>query len=560
MSVLGTEMHSRDADEGADVVDVVVVGAGFAGLYLLRELRSRGHSVRLLEAGDGVGGTWYWNRYPGARCDVESWHYSYSFDDELQQDWDWSERFATQPEILSYLEHVAERYDLLPDIRLSTRVTEARFDEARARWLLRSEDGYVVEAQFVLFATGNLSAAQVPDLPGRDDFAGTSLHTGQWPHEGVDFADRRVAVIGTGSSGVQVIPEIAKAAQHVTVFQRTPTYSIPARNHPLDPVEWAEIKSTYADHRNRAMTHPGGLPIVRRDQSAWEVEHADRIAEFEARWRRGGHGLPASFNDVPLDPAVNEMLCDFVRSKIEETVEDPTVAAKLKPYGFPFGAKRPCLDTGYYEAFNEPHVDLVDVNESKIVRVVPEGIETTDGLIEVDTIVYATGFDAMTGALMRIDIRGREGRALRDAWSAGPQTYLGLGTSGFPNLLIIAGPGSPAVLGNVVVTIEHHVGWVSDLIDRMRDERRATIEPTHESEVAWVRHVNELAAGTLFLKANSWYLGANIEGKPRVFMPYPGGIQAYQQTLGEVARADYRGFVFAPPSPTTSPTTSPPRS
>ncbi len=498
----------------------------------------------MLEAGSGVGGTWYWNRYPGARCDVESMEYSYQFSEALQQEWEWSERYAAQPEILRYANHVADRFDLRRDIRFDTRVTAAAFDEAAECWRIETGDGVRTTAQHLVMATGCLSSFNLPRFKGLETFAGTWYHTGNWPHDGVDFTGRRVGIIGTGSSAVQSIPIIAAEAKHLTVFQRTPNYVVPARNAPLDPDFQREVKADYAGLRARAKTMRNGIQYPINDASAAEASEEELRRQYETRWQRGGLSFLGSFADLLLDRRANDTAAEFVREKIREVVHDPAVAEVLAPKNT-FGCKRLCIDTGFYETFNRDNVTLVDISGSPVEEITPEGIAVAGKVWPVDTIVLATGFDAMTGALLRVDIRGRGGLTLREKWAAGPRTYLGVATAGFPNLFTITGPGSPSVLTNMLPTIEQHVEWIADLIDHARRNGIACIEPTRSAEDAWVDHVNEIAAGTLFPSCNSWYVGANIPGKPRVFMPYIG-FPPYVEKCNEIAAAGYTGFTLKP--------------
>jgi cyclohexanone monooxygenase len=529
----------------------VIVGAGFAGLYALHRLRGLGLTAQVYEAGSGVGGTWFWNRYPGARCDVESLEYSYSFSPELQQEWDWSERYAPQPEILRYINHVADRFDLRRDIQCDTRVTGVVFDEAAGRWAFSTDRGDKVSARFCIMATGCLSAATVPDIEGMGTFRGGCYHTGQWPHEGVDFTWQRVGIVGTGSSGIQSIPVIAEQAAHLVVFQRTPNFSLPARNEPLAPSTQADVKAGYSALRESARNSYAAIAVPAPRESALRVEPAERQRRYEAAWAKGGlMSMTTTFLDLILDKAANDTAAAFIRSKIREIVVDADVARVLTPTDHPFGTKRPCLDTGYFETFNRNNVTLVDLRRSPITEIVPTGIRTTDALHEVDSIVFATGFDAMTGPLLRIDIRGRGGQRLKDKWSAGPRTYLGIATAGFPNLFIVTGPGSPSVLSNMVMAIEQHVDWIADCVTFLRANGLEAIDATVEAEDAWVHHVDELASATLFPTANSWYMGANVPGKPRVFMPYVGGFPLYRATCDDVAADGYRGFTLtAGPAP-----------
>ncbi len=525
-------------------VDVVVVGAGFGGLYMLHKLREHGWNAVVFEAGGGVGGTWYWNRYPGARCDIPSIEYSYSFDPELEQEWDWAERYATQPEILSYLEHVAERFDLYRDIRLNTRVESAHFDESSGRWKVKTDDGTTTTARFIVMATGCLSTANTPDIPGRDSFAGDVYHTGRWPHHKVDFTGKRVGVIGTGSSGIQSIPLIAEEAEQLVVFQRTAGYSVPAHNHLLDPDYKRTVKAEYRTIRAENRLSPVGFGGRVRPPAgnAMELTPEQRVAELEQRWEEGGLTFLVGFMDTVFNPAANDEVSNFVRGKIASVVEDPEVAEALLPTTV-IGCKRLCVDTGYFATFNRPNVRLVDLRTSPIEEITPSGVRTTGEAFEFDAIVFATGFDAMTGTLLRIDIRGRDGRTLKQAWAEGPKTYLGLGVPGFPNMFIITGPGSPSVLTNMVTSIEQHVEWISDCIDRLRDNGHGTIEANVQEAEQWVEYVNQIAGFTLFTTCNSWYLGANIPGKPRVFMPL-FGFNTYEDACKGIAVDNYRGFTL----------------
>ncbi len=525
-------------------VDLVVVGAGFAGLYMLHRARGLGLDTVVIEAADGVGGTWWWNRYPGARCDVESVEYSYSFDEDLQQEWEWSERYASQPEILRYLEHVADRFDLRRAIRLGTRVTAATWDDDAGRWGVVTDADDTFDARFLVMATGCLSMPLEPDIPGAGGFVGTTLHTGRWPAEGVDVTGLRVGVIGTGSSAVQSVPLLAQQARELTVFQRTPAYTVPAHNGPLDPDEVAQIKAGYPELRqaNRKMGVAFGARFPPNDGSALETDPETRQAIYERRWEWGGLPFLAAFNDLLLDPEANETAADFVRAKIREVVEDPEVAELLSPLQV-IGCKRMCVDTGYLDTFNRPHVGLVDVSATPIETITPHGVRTTAGHHDLDVLVFATGFDAMTGALARIAIIGRDGRRLAEEWSAGPHTYLGLAMAGFPNLFTVTGPGSPSVLANMVTAIEQHVEWIAELLAHAQSEGVARVEADHDAQEEWVEHVNGVAAITLFPTCSSWYLGANVAGKPRVFMPLPG-FADYAEHCTHVAEAGYEGFTL----------------
>jgi cation diffusion facilitator CzcD-associated flavoprotein CzcO len=524
--------------------DAVIVGAGFAGMYMLYRLRALGFSVRVFEAASGVGGTWYWNRYPGARCDVESVQYSYQFCVELQQEWEWSEKYATQPEILRYANHVADRFDLRRDIQFDTRITAAEFDEASGRWTLRTDDDVQIDATFCVMATGCLSATNTPKLAGLDSFQGAVYHTGQWPHEGVDFAGQRVGVIGTGSSAIQSIPLIAEQAAHLFAFQRTPHYTVPARNAPLAAEYKREVKANYPALRARAKQMFAGIDFSLNDKSAIEAAPEERWREYEARWAHGGVTFMGAFNDLLFNAQSNETAAEFVREKIREIVHDPLIAQALAPR-YVIGCKRLCVDTGYYETYNRANVTLVDLLGSPVEAITPHGVRAKGEEYRIDALVLATGFDAMTGALTRIDIRGRAGERLKDKWHGGPQAYLGLMTAGFPNLFTITGPGSPSVLTNMLPSIEQHVEWIADCLAYLRKRGIARIEPTQEAEERWVAHVNEVAGTSLRSSCSSWYIGANVPGKPRVFMPYIGGFPAYVEKCNEIVAAGYEGFALS---------------
>jgi cyclohexanone monooxygenase len=527
--------------------DVVVVGAGFAGLYMLHRLRQAGQSARLFEAGPSVGGTWFWNRYPGARVDIESQEYCYTFSPELYDEWKWTERYAAQPELLAYLNHVADRFGLRDDIQLETRVTSAGWDEASRRWTVTTDRDDEVRSRYVVMATGCLSIPKDIDIPGEADFDGPTYHTSRWPEGEVDFTGKRVAVIGTGSSGIQVIPEIARQAEHLYVFQRTPNFTTPARNHATDPAlveDWRVNRDAYrAEARNTGL---GVRSPTASAELALAMPPERRRREYEERWAYGGAlALYGACLDLLVDKAANDTVAEFVREQIRGVVTDPAVAEKLAPKSYPIGGKRICVDTGYYATFNRDNVSLVDLTETPIERVTPGGVKTSAREYEVDAIVYAIGFDAMTGALDKIDIRGNGGARLKDAWAGGPGTYLGLMVAGFPNLFLVTGPGSPSVLSNMALAIEQHVEWISDCIGWMGARQAGAIEATAAAQNAWVAQVNEIGDATLFPLANSWYVGANVPGKPRVFMPYFGGFPAYLEKCNEVAAAGYDGCVVS---------------
>ena len=538
-----TKAPESDSRQGRNF-DALVIGAGFSGIYQLLCLRDRlGLSVQVLEAGAGVGGTWYWNRYPGARCDSESHSYCYSFSDELMREWEWSERYPGPPEILRYLNHVADRFDLKRNIRFNTRVTAAHYDETANLWRVSTDAGEVLTAQFLITAVGCLSSANIPNIPGLETFGGRWYHTGQWPHEGVDFTGKRVGLIGTGSTGIQAAPVIAETAAHLTVFQRTANYSVPARNAPLTPEFKHYVKENTAEIRQVMHSSANGHPWPIADRSALETSPEERQALYEAAWETGGLRFRATFRDLVIDNAANDTAAAFIRNKIREIVKDPATAAKLSDFDHPYAAKRPPIDTDYFETFNRDNVALVDVRAEPIDRITSRGIRTRDAEYPLDTIVFATGFDGMTGSLTRMDIRGRNGLSLTKAWAAGPRNYLGLQVAGFPNLFTVTGPGSPSVLCNMPVAIEQHVEWITDCIAHMRQHGLKRIEPNDEAVDSWVAQVNAAANATLLPQAkHSWYLGAIIPGKPRVFMPYAGGMAHYRKICADVAARNYEGF------------------
>jgi len=525
--------------------DAVIVGAGFAGMYMLYRLRNSGFTAKVLERGDGVGGTWYWNRYPGARCDVESLNYSFSFDKELEQEWVWSERYSPQPEILKYANHVADRFDLRKDIEFQTSVDNAVWDDDACRWSISTSKGERLSAQHYIMASGCLSHSKLPEIPGVESFAGPTYHTGHWPHEGVDFTGMNIAVIGTGSSGIQSIPVLAEQAAHLTVFQRTPNFSMPAGNRPLDDKETNEMKSIYPEHRQAARTSGFGVPVEMPTLSALEVSEEERNAVYEKGFNSGNLvGMLLGFTDLLTNKEANDTACEFIRNKIRSIVKDPQTAEDLCPFDHPMGTKRPCLDTGYYETYNRDNVKLVNLRRTPITEITPTGIRTTDQEFTFDAIVFATGFDAMTGALVAVDIRGRNGITLKDKWKEGTRTYLGIMVHGFPNLFTITGPASPSVFSNMMISIEQHVDWIADCMIHMRDNDKAAIEATQDAEESWVQHNTEAGNATLYPLANSWYMGSNVPGKPRVLMPYIGGVGVYREECDAIVADGYRGFVM----------------
>lgn len=554
----------------ATEVDVVVVGAGIAGMYALHRLRGDGLTVQGYEAAADVGGTWFHNRYPGARCDVESVDYSYSFSDELQQEWDWSERYATQPEILRYLNHVADRFDLRRSFAFETRVTAATYDEDTALWTVTTESGSaadVVTARYCVFATGSLSVANYPAIPGREDFAGRVLHTAQWPHEQVDFTGLRVGVIGTGSSGIQLVPEVAREAASVTVFQRTPNYSIPAANRPLSDDERREQKVTYDERRRKSRLSGGGSPFVPHEENTLDVDDAERERVYEHYWNLGGVLFSKAFPDQMRDEDANRLARGFAERKIRSVIDEQAVADDLIPNDHPIGTKRIVTDSGYFQAFNNEHVQLVNLRRTPIERITTRGVvirgsggtesvgeqgagvegdgdASAERLHDLDVLIFATGFDAVTGAMDAMDIRGRDGRSLPETWADGVSSYLGLMVADFPNLFLVNGPGSPGVLANMVLTSEHHVDWIADTISHLDSTGHCSIEPVEQAQDDWMAECARLADATLFTRADSWYVGANIPGKPRVFMMYPGGFGNYRAATAEITENDYDGFVL----------------
>ena len=524
--------------------DAIVVGAGVGGLYAIYRLRKLGLAVRAFEAGGGVGGTWYWNRYPGCRCDVESMEYSYSFSDELQQEWQWPERYGTQPEILRYINHVADRFDLRRDIEFNTRVKEAGFDSKTKSWTVKTDKGDAATARFCIIATGNLSTPRTPNYLGLESFKGKWYHTGLWPHEGVDFTGLRVGVIGTGSSGVQSIPIIAKQAKHLYVFQRTANFSLPARNAPMDPDKESAHKAQYPQRRRAAFDTPFGIagypaPV----KSALDATEEERTRAYDTKWAEGGSiSFLYSFTDLLVNKDSNETAAEFVRRKIRATVKDPRTAELLCPNDHPIGTKRLILDTDYYETYNRDNVTLVDIRSKPIEEITPAGLRTASAEYALDAIVFATGFDAMTGAMKEIDIHTDAGILVREKWEHGPRTYLGIMIAGFPNLFMVTGPQSPGVKSQMILACEQHVDWIADCLQYLRDHGFSRIEAEEDAEDGWVQHNNEVADRTLYPLANSWYVGANIPGKPRVFMPYVGGVAAYKKKCDEVAASGYEGF------------------
>lgn len=545
-------MQSKHIPERTDEIpsdnfDVLVVGAGASGLYSIYKLRELGFKVHAFESGDGVGGTWYWNRYPGCRCDVESLEYSYSFSEALQQEWHWRDRFSTQGQILDYMNHVAERFDLLPHISFNTRIRSAHYDNEKSIWTLTTDQGDSFTAPFTIMATGNLSTPRVPDIAGLDEFEGDWYHTGIWPKEGVDFSGLKVGVIGTGSSGVQMIPVIAEQASELTVFQRTANFILPAHNGPIDPELERKHKENYPQLRKAAAFTPFGIAgYPPPDAAAMDVPSAERQAIYEAKWQLGGTiSYLYSFTDLLTNEESNETAAEFVRNKIRSVVKDPEVAELLCPVNHPIGTKRLVMDTNYFETYNHDHVKLVDVRAAPIERFTATGLRTSNADYEFDAIAIATGFDAMTGAMKEIDIKTSAGFEIGEKWQDGPRTYLGIMVAGLPNLFMITGPQSPGVKSNMLFSIEQHVNWIADCLCHLRENSFVEIKAQQSAEDEWVEHNNAVADSTLYPKANSWYMGANIPGKPRIFMPYVGGVESYVKKCDEVAANGYRGFTMS---------------
>jgi cation diffusion facilitator CzcD-associated flavoprotein CzcO len=525
--------------------DAVVIGAGFSGMYMLHLLREAGFSTRVYEKGKSVGGAWYWSRYPGARCDSESVYYNYTFSEEIYKEWTWSSRFPEQPEILRYLNFVADKLELRSDIQFSTEIKAAHYDEGNKKWRIYLNDGTSVSAKYFITGVGCLSvnATNIPNIKGLDRFEGEWYHTGAWPHEKVDFKGKRVGVIGTGSSGVQTIPVIAQEAEHLTVFQRTPQYSVPAKDRPLDPEFVKQTKENLSEIKRKMRESLGGLPFHPLDRSALEDNPEERKQVYGAAWEKGGTEFFFTYPDLLSNEAANETASDFIRSKIRETVNDPETAKKLMPTYY-YGTKRAIMDTNYFETYNRENVSLVDVKKTPIEELTSKGLRTADGEYELDVLVFATGYDGMTGPLLKLDIRGKDGMTLKEKWANGAQvsTYLGLTTAGFPNMFMITGPESPSVLGNMPVAIEQHVEWTADCIKYLRECGVDTFEAKVEAEEAWSKNCWEIADATLYTKTESWYTGANIEGKPRGFLMYLGGYGPYRQLCEEIAAKGYEGF------------------
>lgn len=525
-------------------VDAIIVGAGFSGLYMLHRLRGEGYTTRVFDAAGDVGGTWYWNRYPGARCDSESHYYCYSFSEEIRREWKWSCRYPAQPEILEYLNFVADRLDLRKDIECNTRVLSGRYDEKTHTWLVETSKGETVRARYLITGVGNTSSPARPDLPGLDSFKGKVYHTALWPHEKVDFTGQRVALIGTGSSGIQSTPLIAEEAAHLTVFQRTANYSVPARNHPLTDEMRREQLENFPEDRKITLASPIGMTIVPPTISALEVSPEEARAKMDELWNIGGFRFMfASFNDIVTDINANAVVAGYITEKIRETVKNPAAAEVLCEFNHPVGTKRPPIDTNYYETFNRDNVSIVSLRKNPIKEATADGLTMSNGdHHKFDAIVFATGFDTVTGSLIKMNLHGRGGQSLADKWQDGPSAYLGLATADFPNLFMITGPGSPAILTNFPVCIEQNVDWITDVMNHMRDTGAVEFEASPEAEAEWVKQITEEADQTLFPTVDSWYMNSNLPGKPRVFTAYLSGMPSYAAICEDVARNGYRGF------------------
>jgi len=523
--------------------DAIIVGAGFSGVYMAHRLRDDlGLSIKVIEKADDVGGTWYHNSYPGARCDSDSWLYCYSFSEEIREKWEWSERYPHQPEIQEYIRFSAEELDLIPDIEFNTAVTAASFDEGSNTWEIETDDGKTRTAQFFIPSVGNLSKPYIPDFDGLESFEGEWYHTSTWPNDGLDLSGKRVALIGTGSTGIQTMPQLAERGEELTVFQRTPNYAVPARNRQLDDGEWSYIKDNYDEIWEKAKSSDGGLGWEFHYETADDMSDEEIYDALNERWNEGGPLLKV-FADALINKDTNEAVAEFIRSKIRDIIDDSELAEKLCPTDHPYAVKRPPLAYGgYYESYNRDDVQLVDINEDPIKEITPAGIRTAEGEHEFDIIVFATGFDAVTGTLESLNIEGRDGQNLADKWEAGPRTYLGIGTNGFPNMFMVTGPQSPSVLSNMTVAIEQHVEWTAECLEYMLDNGYELMEPTVDAEDEWVSHNEEVANQTLYPEAASWYRGDNIPGKETTFLIYPGGLTGYGDKIDEVAEKEYEGF------------------
>ena len=526
-------------NQNNEELDVIIVGAGFSGLYMLYKMRKMNLKALIIERASDAGGTWFWNRYPGARCDIESIEYSYSFSDELQQEWNWSNRYSDQSEILEYINYVVKKFNLKENIVFNTSVKSATFDENLKNWIVET-DSKSYSSKFCVMATGTLSSIKQPNFDGLENFKGDWYVTGEWPHEKLDFTSKKVAIIGTGSSAVQSIPVIAEEAKNLTVFQRSPNYTIPANNRPLTEKELSNAKSSYDQIREKAKYTRAGIGYNQFDErKLLDLSSEEIKKELNNRWKIGGQEIfTAGFTDVGVNVEANKIVADFVKSKIKEIVKDPNVAELLSPEDA-IGCKRLCADTNYFETYNRENVELIDLNSNPINSITENGILTKNKEFKFDTIIFATGFDAMTGALQAIDITGKNGKKLKQVWKDGPKSFLGLLINGFPNLFTVTGPGSPSVLTNMMVAIEQHVEWISDCINFLSKSNLNEVEADELFQIEWMDHIEEVAKNTLRYTCNSWYVGANVPGKKRVFMPYAGGFGKYREKCDEIAENNY---------------------
>lgn len=526
-------------------LDMVIVGAGFGGMYAVYKFREMGLSIQAFEAGGNVGGVWYWNRYPGARVDLPSIDYCFSFSPEIEQEWTWSEEFAAQPELLSYMNFVADRLDLRKHYKFSTRIARAIWDEQRQIWQVFTEGGDLYEATYCVMATGPLSVPKDPEIPGLHRFKGELMRAARWPHEPVDFSGKRVGVIGTGSTGIQIIQEVGPLAGELFVFQRTPSFSMPMRNKTLEPDYVAEVKRNYAGLRAAALNSAVGGLRPQSTRAFFSVTPQQRRSLLEDAWKQGGLAMLGTFSDLLTNPEANEHVAEFLREKIGEVVHDPAVAEKLKPRGYPVFARRPCLDSSYYETYNLPHVHLLDCLDDPIEEITEKGVRLRSGEVELDMLILATGYDGLTGAMLAFDVVGRGGLSVKEKWKDGSRSYLGLMMNGFPNLFMTTGPNGPSALANIVRISENDVNWIANALISMHHNGLGAMEPTLEAENAWMETVNILAQRTLLSKAQTWYVGANVEGKPKGLTIFTGGFPKYAEYCAASARAGYREFTFA---------------
>ncbi len=531
---------SQNSSTASRRLDVVIVGAGFGGMYAVHKFNAMGLKIQGYEAGSDVGGVWYWNRYPGARVDLPSIDYSFGFSQEVEQEWTWSEQFAAQPELLRYINFVADRLDLRRHIQFNTRVTSAEWDDARQVWVVKTDRGDVVEATYCIMATGPLSIPKDPEIPGIDRFKGELLRAGRWPHQPVSYAGKRVGVIGTGSTGIQIVQEVGPQAGELFVFQRTPSFTMPMRNVPLEPDYVAEVKRNYAGLRESARNSPAGGIRPASTRAFFSVTPAQRLSLMEDAWRQGGLAMLGTFSDLLVNEEANEHVAEFVRGKIGEMVKDPVTAEKLKPRGYPIFARRPCLDSSYYETFNLPTVHLMDCNEDPIVEITDKGVRTRSGEVELDMLIFATGYDGLTGAMLAVDVQGRDGLRVSQKWSEGARSYLGIMMAGFPNLFMTTGPNGPAALANIIRISENDVDWIADAMRHMSATGQTAMEPTTEAEDGWMKTVAALSQRSLLNKAKTWYLGANVKDKPQGLSMFTGGFPKYREYCTLATQGNYQ--------------------